>query len=113
MGTRGSCSVESSKGSCLKISDIHILDRSQISVNKFTAKRCLESYFKVGYLCVTLLEKLLDLVGFSVASVVTGSQGGAHVSCLLFCEELQVKTSETQITEHLREYFLATFFKFR
>ena len=34
----GSCSVESSKRSCLKVSDIHILERSQISVNKFTAK---------------------------------------------------------------------------
>ena len=38
MGTGGSCSVESSKGSCLKVSDIHILERSQISVNRFTAK---------------------------------------------------------------------------
>ena len=35
---RGSCSVESSKRSCLKVSDMHILERSQISVNKFTAK---------------------------------------------------------------------------
>ena len=38
LSTGGSCSVKSSKGSCLKISDIHILERSQISVNEFTAK---------------------------------------------------------------------------
>ena len=38
VGTGGSCSVESSKGSCLKVSDIHILEWSQISANKFTAK---------------------------------------------------------------------------
>ena len=29
----GPCSVESSKRSCLKVSDIHILEKSQISVN--------------------------------------------------------------------------------
>ena len=38
VGTGGPCSVESSKGSCLKVSDIHILERCHISVKQLTAK---------------------------------------------------------------------------
>ena len=78
VGTGGSCSVESSKGSCLKVSDIHILERSQISVN---SQQKMSGVIFQSLIFVCFLEKLLDLVGFSVASVVTGSQGGALVSC--------------------------------
>ena len=53
VGTGGSCSVESSKGSCLKVSYIHILERSQISVNRFTAKY-VWSHISKSDICVLL-----------------------------------------------------------